>query len=214
MIKFSRDTRARRRHDTAILQQALHGALSLPNIEKVAAYEPLLFLDQHGLDSFLGFMQQFDHQLAEGRLGDAIVTTIKGSGTPKSWARIPRALLAPFLSLGMRVEARRVRGDDVPLQDLLPTIHHEIELVKKTEGTLDDYRGVAADVLLLYGSNTHSMFKVTAKALQSVLQHAMCIELPELDHRSVQDYGKPERIAPLLQVFFHPARSQPCHAPP
>ena len=67
----------------------------------------------------------------------------------------------------MRVEARRVRGDDVPLQDLLPTIHHEIELVKKTAGTLDDYRGVAADVLLLYGSNTDSMFKVTAEALQS-----------------------------------------------
>ena len=183
---------------------ALHGALSLPNIERVAAYEPLLFLDQPGLDGFLDFMQQFDEQLAEGRLGDAIVTTIKGTGTPKSWASIPRALLAPFLSFGMRVEARRVRGDDVPLQDLLPTIHHEIELVKKTAGTLDDYRGVAADVLLLYGSNTDSMFKVTAEALQSVLPHAMSIELPGLDHRSAQDYGKPERIAPLLQVFFPP----------
>jgi len=193
---------------------ALDGALGLPNIEKVATYEPLLFLDQPRLNKLLGFMQQFDQQLAEGRLGDAIVTTIKGSGTPKSWTWIPRALLAPFLSFGMRVEARRVRGDDVPLQDLLPTIHHEIELVKKTEGTLDDYRGVAADVLLLYGSNTDSMFKATAKALQSVLPHAVCIELSDLDHRSVQDYGKPERIAPLLQVFFHPARIQPSHAPP
>ncbi|HEX3196870.1 MAG TPA: hypothetical protein VHR39_04870 [Propionibacteriaceae bacterium] len=95
----------------------------------------------------------------------------------------------------------------MPLQDLLPTIHHEIELVKQTAGTLDDYRGVAADVLLLYGSSTESMFKVTAKALQSVLPHAICIELPELGHRSVQDYGKPERIAPLLQLFFHPPRS-------
>src|SRR5215207_6260281 len=57
---------------------ALHGALSLPNIEKVAAYEPPLFLDQPRLDKFLGFMQQFNQQLAWGRLGDAIVTTIKG----------------------------------------------------------------------------------------------------------------------------------------
>jgi hypothetical protein len=191
---------------------ALHGALSLPNIEKVAAYEPLLFLDQPGLDNFLGFMERFDQQMAEGRLGDAIVTTIKGSGTPKSWAWIPRALLAPFLSFGMRVEARRIRGDDVPLQDLLPTIHYEIELVKQTAGTLDDYRGVAADVLLLYGSNTDSMFKVTAEALQSVLPHSICIELPDLEHRSAQDYGKPERIAPVLQLFFHPARPQPSSA--
>ena len=32
------------------------------------------------------------------------------------------ALLTPFLSFGMRVEATRVKGDDVPLGDLLP--HH------------------------------------------------------------------------------------------
>src|SRR5215207_9504754 len=40
-----------------------------PDIEKVAAYEPLLFLDQPGLGSFLGLMQKFHQQLAEGRLG-------------------------------------------------------------------------------------------------------------------------------------------------
>jgi len=105
----------------------------------------------------------------------------------------------------MRVEARRIRGDDVPLQDLLPTIHYEIELVKQTAGTLDDYRGVAADVLLLYGSNTDSKFKVTAEALQSVLPHSICIELPDLDHRSAQDYGKPERIAPGSAAFLPPS---------
>jgi pimeloyl-ACP methyl ester carboxylesterase len=193
---------------------ALHGALSLPNIEKVAAYEPLLFIDQPGLDKFVDFMRQFDEELAHGRLGDAIVTTIKGSGTPKSWAWIPRGLLAPFLSFGMRVEAKRVKGDDVPLQDLLPTIHDEIELVKRTKGTLNDYRAVTADVLLLYGSKTDSMFKTTATALQGVLPYSMCIELPDLDHRSAQNYGKPERIAPVLQVFFHPALIRPSHASP
>jgi hypothetical protein len=55
-------------------------------------------------------------------------------------------------------------------------------------------------------------FKVTAEALQSVLPHSICIELPDLDHRSTQDYGKPERIAPVLQLFFHPARPQPSSA--
>jgi hypothetical protein len=53
------------------------------------------------------------------------------------------------------------------------------------------------------GGNTDSVFKITAKALQSVLPHSSCIELPDLDHRSVQ---QTERIAPLLQVFVHPAR--------
>jgi hypothetical protein len=53
------------------------------------------FLDQPSLANFLNFVHQFDQQLAKGRLGDAIVTTIKGSGAPKAWVRIPRALLAP-----------------------------------------------------------------------------------------------------------------------
>jgi hypothetical protein len=44
---------------------ALLGALWVPSIEKVAGYEPLLFLDQPGLDNFLCFMRQFDQQLAE-----------------------------------------------------------------------------------------------------------------------------------------------------
>ena len=47
--------------------------------------------------------------------------------------------------------------------------------MKRTEVTLDNYRGVAAEVLLLYGSDTDSVFKVTAEALQSVLPHSICM---------------------------------------
>ena len=52
----------------------LHGALGLPSIEKVAAYEPLVFLGQPGLENFLDLIHQFDQELAEGKLGHAVVT--------------------------------------------------------------------------------------------------------------------------------------------
>ncbi len=184
---------------------ALHGVLNLPAVEKVAVYEPLLFLGQPGLDKLVQVMNQFDREMDQGRLGDAVVTTIKGVGTPPlAW--IPRVVLAPLLDVGMRIEARRVKGDDVPLRDLLPTIHDEIELVKQTAGTLDDYRALTAEVLLLYGSKTDSSFKVTAESLERVIPHATRIELPGLDHRSAQDYGQPDRIAPLLELFFKAPR--------
>ncbi|HEX3196869.1 MAG TPA: alpha/beta hydrolase [Propionibacteriaceae bacterium] len=64
---------------------ALHGALSLPNIEKVAAYEPLLFLDQPGLNNFLGLC----------------------SSSTSSW---PRAGWAMPSSPRSRVQVRRNHG--------------------------------------------------------------------------------------------------------
>jgi hypothetical protein len=30
----------------------------------------------------------------------------------------------------------------------------------------------------------------------------MTLELPGLDHGSVQDYGQPDRVAPILELFF------------
>jgi hypothetical protein len=59
-------------------------------------------------------------------------------------------------------------------------IHDEIELVKQTAGTLDDYSALTAEVLLLllYGSKTDSTFKVTAESLERVIPHATRIGLP------------------------------------
>lgn len=101
----------------------------------------------------------------------------------------------------MKTEARKVKGDDVPLQELLSTIH-EIELVKETEGTLENYKDVSAEVLLLNGSRSRVSFKDTLDSLSRVLPHAKRIELKGLDHRSAQDYGKPEIIAQELKRFF------------
>lgn len=132
--------------------------------------------------------------MARGRLGDAVATTIKGSRQPRSMAWMPRAVLAPLLSAPIRFE--KVSGDDVALRDLLLTIPHEIALVKGTDGTLGDYRAVAADVLLLHGRRTDAMFVDTARALKGVHPRATCISVPGLDHRSAQNYGsRPDRAA-------------------
>jgi hypothetical protein len=39
-------------------------------------------------------------------------------------------------------------------------------------------------------------------ALQEVLPRAMTLELPGLDHGSVQDYGQLDGVARILELFF------------
>jgi pimeloyl-ACP methyl ester carboxylesterase len=181
---------------------ALHAAITLPAIHKVAAYEPLLFFGQPDLDQLVSTMDRFDREMAEGKLGDAMVTSIKGAKEPKSIYWLPRFLLAPFFAFALKTEARKVKGDNVPLQELLSTIHDEIELVKKTEGTLENYKDVSAKVLLLNGSKSRVSFKDTLDSLSRVLPNSKHIELKGLNHRSAQDYGKPEIIAQELKRFF------------
>lgn len=181
---------------------ALHAAISLPAIHKVAGYEPLLFLGQPELERLVTVMKRFGQEIAEGKLAEAMVTSIKGANEPKSISWVPRFLMVPFFRFALKAEARKVKGDDVPLQELLPTIHDELELVKKTEGTLEEYKNVSAEVLLLRGTKSKQSFKDTLDALSKTLPHSNRIELEGLDHRSAQDYGKPEIIAQELRRFF------------
>lgn len=141
-------------------------------------------------------------EMAEGKLAAAMVTFIKGAKAPKSIYFLPRFLLIPLFKLALQYDARNVKGDDVPLQELLPTLHFEMQLVKKTEGTLEKYKVVSAEVLLLGGSKSSLAFKDTLKALSKVLPHFNRVELQGLDHGSAIDRGKPERIAQELRKFF------------
>jgi hypothetical protein len=78
----------------------------------------------------------------------------------------------------------------------------ELDPVLSTEGTLEQYRQLAAQVLLMYGSETDPMFVDCAGALHAVLPHSTVLRLPGLNHDSAQTYGKPETIAAALRLFF------------
>jgi hypothetical protein len=44
--------------------------------------------------------------------------------------------------------------DDVVLRDLIPALKPELDQVKATEGTINDYKNVTAEVLLLCGDDS------------------------------------------------------------
>lgn len=101
------------------------------------------------------------------------------------------------------VDARLVRGDNVALLDLIPALKPELDLVQATEGTIDHYKNMTAEILLMCGAEAPPLFTGTLDALEKVLPRATRIELPGVNHGAVQDQGgKPAVIADQLRRFL------------
>lgn len=58
---------------------ALHAAISNKNIRKVAAYEPLVFVGQKGLDEFKAGIEHFNKNINNGNAAKAVVGLTKDS---------------------------------------------------------------------------------------------------------------------------------------
>jgi hypothetical protein len=107
---------------------------------------------------------------------------------------------AGLIELFLRYQ--RPRSGNVAWRELLASLPAELDPVLDTEGTLEEYRVLDAQVLLIYGSETDPMFVDCAEALDAVLPHSTILRLPGLNHDSAQTYGKPETIAAALRLFF------------
>jgi hypothetical protein len=102
----------------------------------------------------------------------------------------------------MRRDAENVKGDDVPLQELIPAFHFDYQLVVEMQGTLESFEAVLADVLLLGASNSPAFLKRTLDALERVLPNVHRVELQGLGHGAALDGGKPERVAQELKRYL------------
>lgn len=180
---------------------ALHAAINNPDIHKVAAYEPLIFAGQPELKEFKAALRRFEKKIDEGKVIEATVGITKDQ---VKWFRIiPDFLMIPLFKFMMWIVFdRNAKGDDVPYMELIPPLRFELQLVEKTEGTLDDYKNVSAEVLMLCGSKTDALLKDSVNSLNETLPDSNLIELKGLNHDSAQDYGRPEPIAQELKRFF------------
>jgi pimeloyl-ACP methyl ester carboxylesterase len=185
---------------------ALEAALCLPAIHKVALYEPPFRLD-NSVPAVPSFLPRFDQEIAEGKVVQAMVTFIK------NFARrfekkvlllsiLPRPLLALFLSFYFWYEAKRVKGDDVPFQALLPTWHHDYRLTVEVQGALERFRAVRAEVLLLGGTKSSALMKRALDELSKVLPNVKRVEFAHISHEGPIDRSKPEPVAEALRQFF------------
>jgi pimeloyl-ACP methyl ester carboxylesterase len=191
---------------------ALHASMVIPVIRKVALFEPVLFVGQPDLAEFRATISRGQRLVDAGDIPGAMARLAKDASDSD-----PRAqeVAAPYRWLGrimtqpaicralLWADAKRVGGDDAALGDLIVAWNEEMDLVKSTEGTLDDFKNVTADVLLLCGTGAPPLFTGTLDALQTVLARATRVELPGLNHGGAQDAGgNPPVIAEQLRRFF------------
>ena len=186
---------------------AIQASITLSEIRKIVTYEPLVYMDKSEMDKFNAIVQRFDEELAEGELTTAMVTSLNvysiNPEEPKPLLfHLPGIIWKPIFKAILEIDEKNVKGDDVTLKELMPTLKNDVQLVNETEGKLDNFKNVTAEVLLLNGSKSPSMLKESTETLAKVLPHCKHKELQDLDHDSAQNYGKPEIIAQEIKLFL------------
>ena len=182
---------------------ALHAALAMPSIRRIAVFEPPLFRDRTGPASLL---RKFDGEMADGNLGAAMVTAMRGAEMGPGWFRaLPKALSARLLAMGMKQEAKQPAGEYPTMRELAPTLHSDFAIVTASSGRLDDFRSIQAEVFLIGGSKSPAFLKRALADLGGVLPGAKRIELEGLHHAASWNAdrgGRPEPVAHALRTLF------------
>jgi len=184
----------------------LHSALTLSRVQKVAVYEPALIVNGSASTALVA---QYDEQILDGDVAGALVTGMLAAQLgPPIFAVMPRRLLELLTTLAMKSEKRKAKRGDVTMRVLAPTLHYDFELITEMAETLDSYRALRTDVLLLSGSKSPPWLKSAVDALAHVMPHATSVEFAGLDHGGSSDTsstnrgGDPQRVGQELRTFF------------
>ena len=190
---------------------ALHGSVAIPQIRKVAVFEPVIFVGQPGLEEFKKTIARGEALVATGDIAAAMSSLAADAGNdPRTQAvsllyrAMGRVLASPLVCRALLwIDALAARGDSVALRDLVPALIPELRAVTASEGTIDYYRNVTAQCLLMCGTGAPPLFTGTQDALQLVLPHCTRVVLPGLNHGAAQDQGgNPTEVARQLRQYF------------
>jgi len=90
----------------------LDAALSLHRVRQLALYEPPLSVNH---STPVDWLPRFDREIAEGKVGSAMITATRGTRTAPALIRwTPRFLLDPLLDMAARRSAAQPGGDPTP----------------------------------------------------------------------------------------------------
>jgi pimeloyl-ACP methyl ester carboxylesterase len=185
---------------------SLQAALTLPSLSRLALYEPPLVLE--GDAASMAWVPRYDEELARGNLAGAMVACMKGAGDRGDFfTALPRFLLVALMQFAIKADAKNVKADEASLESLIRSFHFDNRIVAEMAGTLDKFRTISAEVLLLGGSRSPAFLAAALDALSGILPHARCVTLSGLGHLAADETGKPERVAKELRSFFAPTRT-------
>ena len=185
----------------------LKAALILPVIHRIAIYEPALSVNGSTPLKWIG---RYEKEMAKGKLAAALITGMLGPQMgPPITQYIPRFLLVFFAKKLLAQEDKKGSGEYLPMRELLPTLHRDGRLLREMSGTIESFRAMRSETLLLHGAKSPAFQKFSVTSLEKVLPRARRVEFLGLDHGGVWNYdkqrnpgGRPEIVAKELRRFF------------
>lgn len=185
----------------------LQAALTLPAIQKLAIFEPPLFINGSRPTTLIA---RYEKEMAQGKVAAALVTGMKaGQFGPPIFNAMPHRLLEWFVNMAIKKEEKQGSGGYPPMKDLASTLHNDFQLVNEMSDKLENFKAVNIKVLMLGGSKSPPYLKLALDDLEKILPNAKRIEFPGLGHAAAWNYdkqrnpdGKPELVAQELRRFF------------
>ncbi|GAA4219625.1 alpha/beta fold hydrolase [Actinocatenispora rupis] len=176
---------------------SLRTAMCTPQLTRIALYEPPLSVRG---SAPVAWLPRYERELGAGRTAAALATALRGMGTEPLFARVPRSVLVPLMSVGSRLQA--TGRADVPVAELIPTLPHDMRLVAELADTVAEYAALDADVLLLGGGRSPGYLRTALDELAAVLPRHRRVTFDRLGHSGPDDDGDPARVAAALRSFF------------
>ena len=171
---------------------ALEVARNNPSLTKLAVYEPGVSIA--GSIS-MDWMPGYEKKLAEKKYLDAFVEFSLGVG-PERARNTPPWLMKLLLPLFLSSHERKL------MLGLLPENLREHHEVARLDSSYENYREIAADVLLMYGGKSNTAWvDLSMERLAVVLPRSETKEFPKLDHFGI-DKKAPREVAKAVSAYF------------
>lgn len=183
----------------------LQALLRNSGVRRAALYEPMLDVDGSLIEKFAPVMRRYERQMAMGNMAEALTTVLKGGEMMPDtlFRRLPNFMIARSLRQAIQIEKESALGSEVDLETLIPTQRFDYMLMVEAKGSLESFRSVGAEVLLMGGSRSPAVFKKTLDELKGVIPYSSRVELKGMGHAGPAGHkGEPERVAEALRKFF------------
>lgn len=171
---------------------SLEVARNNPSLTKLAVYEPGVSIDG---SIPMDWMAGYQKKLAEKKYLDAFVEFSLGVG-PERARNTPPWLMKLLLPLFLSSHERK------QMLGLLPENLREHQEVARLDSSYENYREIAAGVLLMYGGKSNTTWvDMAMERLATVLPRSETQEFPKLDHFGI-DKRAPREVARAVSAYF------------
>jgi len=171
---------------------ALEVARNNTALTKIAVYEPGVSIDG---SMPIDWMPGYEKKLAEKKDSDALVECALGVG-PEHLRKTPHWLMKLGLLLFINSHER---------QQMLGLLHENVREwreIARLDSSYENYREIAADVLLMYGGKSDSKaVNLAMERLAAILPHTETKEFPKLDHFGIERTA-PREVAKAVNDYF------------